>query len=126
MKKLLFILILCICSIVKGQTSCVTYKNMSYGWNTITKEWDNVDITYDKIKITCINDNIYVESKNMSHYTTYKSLGTELVDGVKVRRWMGYDEHNTILRIVTKYSKGIISFSFMYDDSMYSYYSVLN
>jgi hypothetical protein len=99
---------------------------MSYGWNTITKEWDNVDITYDKIKITCINDNIYVESKNMSHYTTYKSLGTELVDGVKVRRWMGYDEHNTILRIVTKYSKGIISFSFMYDDSMYSYYSVLN
>ena len=118
------VLLTCLCY-VKAQTSCVTYKNISYGWNSVTEHWDEVGTTYDHIKISLYKNDIYVESKNMSHYTTYQLFDSSDEDGVSSKTWKAYDEHNKSLKVIVKYYKGIISYSFMYSDCMYSYYSLL-
>lgn len=92
-----------------------------YSYNEITDHWDYVLETNDDIKLTVFQNDIFVESKDMSHYTKYLYYGMSQENGYTLKKWKAYDNHNRTL-IVFEYSySDETRISFMYNDVAYTY-----
>lgn len=121
MEKLIIVLLLFVYSNIKAQTHHITYKNMLYEWNNNTNQWEQDGVTYNDIKIFVYKDDLFIDSKLPSHYTTYELVYNKIVDGVRDRMYKAYDEHNKTLKIIVQEYKGEIWYSIVYDDVMFTY-----
>jgi len=121
MKKLFIVILLSLSYISYGQKHYVSYKNIMYSWDTDVKTWNTISTTFDDIKITMMGDDVFVESKEMSHYTKYYYFGEQVEKYGSSRKWKVYDEHNRVLYMIVYYYTDEMRISFMYNDVAFSY-----